>query len=281
MTGRKLRWYGSVVDGWSVSWSGQRLIQFMFVLYLYWLKGITLRSGTSSTKFGLKVGHQARSSRARTNDLRSWPIRSSRASFSHLRCPWLAKYQEMSCAWRGAMANAKSGVHRARRLAGYIIQNKRKWRESGEWWATVYSRQHQIDFLRKDWVNDKQSNRFFFPGICWERSFIPLGIWNVGDSNSNLIESVHCDVNREYALHTVRRFEEGTMIWCFENEDPHRELPIVFWNYFSPRTIRPTRTMALDHHTRPDIYRRMLTIISSGKVRIYCENSLVCSPTSG
>jgi len=48
-----------------------------------------------------------------------------------------------------------------------------------------------------DWVNDKESSQFFFPGICWERSFIPLDIWNAGDSNSNLIESVHSDVNRE------------------------------------------------------------------------------------
>ncbi|KAJ6484352.1 hypothetical protein C8R47DRAFT_1072982 [Mycena vitilis] len=48
-----------------------------------------------------------------------------------------------------------------------------------------------------DWVNDKESCQFFFPGICWERSHIPLDIWNAGDSNSNLIESVHADVNRD------------------------------------------------------------------------------------
>ncbi|KAJ7112746.1 hypothetical protein C8R43DRAFT_961743 [Mycena crocata] len=48
-----------------------------------------------------------------------------------------------------------------------------------------------------DWVNNKESCKFFFAGICWERSFIPLDIWNAGDANSNLIESVHRDVNRE------------------------------------------------------------------------------------
>ncbi|KAJ7210251.1 hypothetical protein C8J57DRAFT_1257262 [Mycena rebaudengoi] len=55
---------------------------------------------------------------------------------------------------------------------------------------------------------------FFFPGICWERSFIPLDIWNAGDSNSNLVESVHSDVNREGVyctllggLQKARRFD--------------------------------------------------------------------------
>lgn len=33
--------------------------------------------------------------------------------------------------------------------------------------------------------------------MCWERSYIPLSIWKAGDSTSNLIESVHADVNRE------------------------------------------------------------------------------------
>ena len=33
--------------------------------------------------------------------------------------------------------------------------------------------------------------------MCWEKSFIPLIIWRSGDANSNLIESVHADVNRE------------------------------------------------------------------------------------
>lgn len=36
-----------------------------------------------------------------------------------------------------------------------------------------------------------------FEGICWEKSFVPRKIWEAGDSNSNLIESVHSDANRE------------------------------------------------------------------------------------
>ncbi|KAJ7795857.1 hypothetical protein B0H14DRAFT_2391173 [Mycena olivaceomarginata] len=48
-----------------------------------------------------------------------------------------------------------------------------------------------------DWVRDKESCKFAFPGICWEKSFIPLAVWNAGESNTNLIETVHSDVNRE------------------------------------------------------------------------------------
>lgn len=66
--------------------------------------------------------------------------------------------------------------------------------------ATV-SRHRNVDlsliWIRPDWINDKESSKFFFPGICWERSLIPLDVWNAGDAHSNLIESVHRDVNRE------------------------------------------------------------------------------------
>jgi len=33
--------------------------------------------------------------------------------------------------------------------------------------------------------------------MCWEKSYILLAVWKAGDSTSNLIESVHADVNRE------------------------------------------------------------------------------------
>ncbi|KAJ7262693.1 hypothetical protein B0H12DRAFT_1231133 [Mycena haematopus] len=57
-----------------------------------------------------------------------------------------------------------------------------------------------------DWVRDKESCQFAFPGICWEKSFIPLAVWNAGESNTNLIETVHSDVNREgqYEEHGIR-----------------------------------------------------------------------------
>ncbi|KAJ7860589.1 hypothetical protein B0H14DRAFT_3445994 [Mycena olivaceomarginata] len=48
-----------------------------------------------------------------------------------------------------------------------------------------------------DWIRDKESCQFAFPGICWERSFIPLPVWEAGDPHTNLVETVHSDVNRD------------------------------------------------------------------------------------
>ncbi len=48
-----------------------------------------------------------------------------------------------------------------------------------------------------DWVQDKVRSKFAFPGICWSKSYIPLPVWRVGASNSNIIEGLHADVNRE------------------------------------------------------------------------------------
>jgi hypothetical protein len=48
-----------------------------------------------------------------------------------------------------------------------------------------------------DWVQDKERSHFAFEGMCWEKSFIPKIVWQAGERTSNLIESVHADVNRE------------------------------------------------------------------------------------
>ncbi|KAJ7776748.1 hypothetical protein B0H14DRAFT_2401533, partial [Mycena olivaceomarginata] len=47
------------------------------------------------------------------------------------------------------------------------------------------------------WLQNKKSSGFVFEGICWQKSFIPHAIWEAGDNNSNLIETVHSDANRE------------------------------------------------------------------------------------
>ncbi|KAF8128839.1 hypothetical protein K438DRAFT_1645085 [Mycena galopus ATCC 62051] len=49
----------------------------------------------------------------------------------------------------------------------------------------------------QDWLQNKLSSGFVFEGICCEKSLIPRAIWQAGDNNSNLIETVHRDVNRE------------------------------------------------------------------------------------
>jgi hypothetical protein len=54
-----------------------------------------------------------------------------------------------------------------------------------------------LKFFSPDWVRDKETCKFAFPGICWEKSFIPLAVWQAGEPSTNLIEAVHSDVNCE------------------------------------------------------------------------------------
>lgn len=51
--------------------------------------------------------------------------------------------------------------------------------------------------MTSDWVHDKVRSQFAFQAICWERSHIPEDVWRAGDATSNVVESVHSDVNRE------------------------------------------------------------------------------------
>ncbi|KAJ3730298.1 hypothetical protein C8R42DRAFT_637076 [Lentinula raphanica] len=43
----------------------------------------------------------------------------------------------------------------------------------------------------KDWILDKISSKFAFPGMCQEKSFIPLDIWKAGPATTDLVESAH------------------------------------------------------------------------------------------
>lgn len=54
-----------------------------------------------------------------------------------------------------------------------------------------------IILIHLDWVQDKIRCKFALPGICWEKSFIPKIIWQVADSTTNTLETLHADVNLE------------------------------------------------------------------------------------
>ena len=56
---------------------------------------------------------------------------------------------------------------------------------------------YNFNIIILDWVVDKMHSKFAFEGMCWAKSHIPKIIWQAGNSNSNLVESVHADVNRE------------------------------------------------------------------------------------
>ncbi|KAK6991924.1 hypothetical protein R3P38DRAFT_2571883 [Favolaschia claudopus] len=95
-------------------------------------------------------------------------------------------------------------VHNSRNINKCSVSEDVRWLmrslvciEHEDWEGALLKIRQNGGKAGNDWVNDKESSKFFFPGICWERSLIPLDVWNAGDANSNLIESVHRDVNRE------------------------------------------------------------------------------------
>src|ERR1700734_434794 len=61
-------------------------------------------------------------------------------------------------------------------------------------WSICHS---SILLLFQGWVQDKIRSKFALPGICWQKSFILKLVWQVGDSTSNIIESLHADANTE------------------------------------------------------------------------------------
>ncbi|KAJ6506213.1 hypothetical protein C8R47DRAFT_1241345 [Mycena vitilis] len=110
----------------------------------------------------------------------------------------LTPYEHLSRVFRVCI------VHDFRNIQKCQVSDEVKWLmrslvcvEHDDWDGTLGMIREKGGKAGNDWVNDKESSQFFFPGICWERSHIPLDIWNAGDSNSNLIESVHADVNRD------------------------------------------------------------------------------------
>ncbi|KAJ6494582.1 hypothetical protein C8R45DRAFT_1095495 [Mycena sanguinolenta] len=66
-----------------------------------------------------------------------------------------------------------------------------------EWDATIASIRQLGGKAGEDWIEDKIRSKFALEGWCWEKSHIPETVWRAGPSHSNLVESVHADVNRE------------------------------------------------------------------------------------
>ncbi|KAJ7764293.1 hypothetical protein B0H16DRAFT_1799720 [Mycena metata] len=62
--------------------------------------------------------------------------------------------------------------------------------EHPNWDLTLNTIREKGGKAGNDWLRDKETSG-------WERSRIPWDVWRAGDSNTNLVESVHSDVNRE------------------------------------------------------------------------------------
>jgi len=52
-------------------------------------------------------------------------------------------------------------------------------------------------------VQDKRRSKFALAGIFWQQSFIPLLMWRLGNSSTNIIESLHFDANSEGTFCTL------------------------------------------------------------------------------
>lgn len=116
-----------------------------------------------------------------------------------MRKSFFAKYSKLRCTGESAYKDERANVHQASELGSYHPWNTRRRQKISYWhvskiWPVL---QVELIIIFIDWVADKQRSRFAFPAICWERSLIPLEIWKVGDTTSNIIEELHQDVNRE------------------------------------------------------------------------------------
>ena len=58
-----------------------------------------------------------------------------------------------------------------------------------------FDRHLHADF--SDWVQDKRRSKFALAGICWQLSYIPISVWRIANSTTNIIESLHADANSE------------------------------------------------------------------------------------
>ncbi|KAK7014634.1 hypothetical protein R3P38DRAFT_3205548 [Favolaschia claudopus] len=95
-------------------------------------------------------------------------------------------------------------VHFYRNIKASPVPDDVKWlmrsflcMEHPNWEGTLAAIEEKGGKAGRDWVKDKRSTHFAFEALCWEKSFIPRTVWMAGESNTNLIETVHRDVNRE------------------------------------------------------------------------------------
>ncbi|KAK0492454.1 hypothetical protein EDD18DRAFT_1108843 [Armillaria luteobubalina] len=58
------------------------------------------------------------------------------------------------------------------------------------------------------WLNNKRDSKFALQGMCWEKSFIPLSIWQAGDTMTNAVEMSHIDIYREGGISHAHHYDK-------------------------------------------------------------------------
>ncbi|KAK7047447.1 hypothetical protein VNI00_006678 [Paramarasmius palmivorus] len=69
--------------------------------------------------------------------------------------------------------------------------------EHSDWEGTLQLIRTEGGRAGIDWLENKIQSQFALQAICWKQSKIPLYVWKAGDSNDNLVEASHANVNLE------------------------------------------------------------------------------------
>ena len=90
--------------------------------------------------------------------------------------------------------------------------------------------------------------------MCWEKSLIPLAIWQAGARHSNLIESLHADSNREGTGCTL---VGGIKKALYFDAQRQSTLAVCYWSVkvalSDPVCGRFLKTLELDPPTSPGL----------------------------
>ncbi|KAK0429591.1 hypothetical protein EV421DRAFT_1914379 [Armillaria borealis] len=65
------------------------------------------------------------------------------------------------------------------------------------WHDTIAYIEREGGVSGRNWIYNKIHSKFAIQGMCWERSFIPLSIWQAGDATTNAVEMSHIDIYQE------------------------------------------------------------------------------------
>ncbi|KAG6826455.1 hypothetical protein H0H92_015743 [Tricholoma furcatifolium] len=111
----------------------------------------------------------------------------------------LSPYEHLHRVFRLCTVHALRNIHDARGITDEVRNLMRSLicMEHPAWDRTLEEIRTLGGKVGADWIQNKVDSKFALEGLCWEKSYIPWYIWKAGEANSNLVESVHADVNRE------------------------------------------------------------------------------------
>ncbi|KAK0499230.1 hypothetical protein EDD18DRAFT_1103649 [Armillaria luteobubalina] len=77
-----------------------------------------------------------------------------------------------------------------------------------DWDGAIAYIEQEGGALGRAWLNNKRDSKFALQGMCWEKSFIPLSIWQAGDTTTNAVEMSHIDIYREGGISRACHYDK-------------------------------------------------------------------------